>query len=116
MVSPEPMGMARTKIRWPPAVLAFDWLKDSVTSLIHCSFSDPYGKTNSREPLGASEVAAGFSEDCGLGDERQPETRAKVRRRSPGQNRADPASFVERHEGNMLKLNSTGRQEAFDDS
>src|SRR5689334_6836541 len=44
MHSPEPMGMARTKIRLPLDILRPLRLKESVTSAIHFSFSEPYVK------------------------------------------------------------------------
>src|SRR5215475_3231509 len=41
MVSPEPIGIARTKIGLPLGVFAPLRLNAAVTSLIHFSFSDP---------------------------------------------------------------------------
>src|SRR5262249_18040441 len=57
IVSPEPIGKARTKIPLPLDVFVPLRLKEAVTSLIHFSFSEPYGKTNSRAPRGATAVS-----------------------------------------------------------
>src|SRR5215831_11742123 len=52
--SPEPMGRARTKIVFPLCVFARLRLNAAVTSLIHFSFSEPYGKTSSSAPRGGA--------------------------------------------------------------
>src|SRR5271165_4099370 len=52
-VSPEPMGMARTKMVFPFGVLVLLRLNAAVTSAIHFSFSEPYGNTSSSAPRGA---------------------------------------------------------------
>src|SRR5215469_3878298 len=53
IVSPGPMGMARTKMGFPLFVFALLRLNSLVTPVIHFSFSEPYGNTSSREPCGA---------------------------------------------------------------
>jgi len=58
MVSPEPMGMARTKMGFPLFVFALLRLNSLVISVIHFSFSEPYGNTSSREPCGADATAS----------------------------------------------------------
>src|SRR5262249_10902460 len=60
IVSPEPIGSARTKIALPLGVLAPLRLNAEVTSLIHFSFSEPYGKTSSRAPRGTTFEVASF--------------------------------------------------------
>src|SRR5271157_350488 len=53
MHSPDPMGMARTKMRLPPGARWSSRLKRSVTSLIQRSFSEPYVNSGSMESGGA---------------------------------------------------------------
>src|SRR5215468_8868455 len=60
IVSPEPIGSARTKIALPLGVLVPLRLNAEVTSLIHFSFSEPYGKTSSRAPRGTTFEVASF--------------------------------------------------------
>ena len=54
--------MAFTKMGLPRLVLTLRRLNSSVTSVIHFSFSDPYGNSNSSAPVGA-EATFSF---CGM--------------------------------------------------
>src|SRR5215468_5921035 len=54
MDSPEPIGRVRTKIPLPPDVFTPLRLNAAVASLIHFSFSEPYGKMSSKDPRGAT--------------------------------------------------------------
>src|SRR5215813_294961 len=64
MDSPEPIGKGRTNIGLPLEVFAPLRLNAAVASLIHFSFSEPYGKMSSKDPRGAT-FAASLEESDG---------------------------------------------------
>jgi hypothetical protein len=59
-------------------------LNASVTSLIHFSFSEPYGKTSSRDPRGAAVGASAGEGACFL----QPDVRTVANNRTKESPRA----------------------------